>query len=93
MTSCENTGQENTLQDRMAQEEGVRERVDEHGDRWIKVYFGGGDHFKNWLNQFVEVRGEENVKVEEADLAGFRCFEESGEKMYRIWVRDTRADL
>jgi len=44
-------------------------------------------HFRNWLNQFVELKGEENVKVEEADSSGFQCYEESGEKMYRIWVK------
>jgi hypothetical protein len=34
------------------------------------------------------MNGEENVKVEEADSRGFQCYEESGEKMYRIWVKD-----
>jgi hypothetical protein len=28
------------------------------------------------------------VKVEEADSRGFQCYEESGEKMYRIWIKD-----
>jgi hypothetical protein len=28
------------------------------------------------------------VKVEEADSRGFQCYEESGEKMYRIWVKE-----
>ena len=81
--------QENPIQQRMAEEEKIQHRVDEGGTRWTKVYFGGGAHFRNWLSQFVELKGEENVKVEEADSRGFQCYEESGEKMYRIWVKVT----
>ena len=81
--------QENLLEQRIAEEEKIRENVDEDGTRWTKVYFGGGAHFRNWLSQFIELKGENNVKVEEIDSSGFQCFEESGEKMYRIWVRDT----
>ena len=79
---------ESLIRQRMAEEETIREKVDESGNRWTKVYFGGGAHFKNWLSQFVELKGEENVRVEEADSRGFQCFEESGEKMYRIWAKD-----
>ena len=79
------------LQQRIAEEESIREKVEEDGTRWTKVYFGSGAHFRNWLNQFIELRGEENLKVEEADSTGFRCYEESGEKMYRIWVKDTNT--
>ena len=61
-----------TIRQRIAEEEKVRQRVDEDGTRWTKVYFGGGAHFRNWLSQFVELRGEENVKVEEADSTGFQ---------------------
>jgi len=25
--------------------------------------------------------------VEEVDSAGYKCFEEGGEKLYRIWIR------
>jgi len=32
------------------------------------------------------------VNVEEADSRGFQCYEKSGEKMYRIWVRDIVPD-
>jgi len=81
--------QENPLQQRMAEAETIREKVDEDGTRWTKVYFGGGAHLKNWLSQFIELKGEENVKMEEVDSTGFQCYEESGEKMYRVWVRDT----
>ena len=80
--------QENPLQQRIAEEETFREKVEEDGTRWIKVYFGGGAHFRNWLSQFIELKGEENVKVEETDSTGFQCYEESGEKMYRIWVKE-----
>jgi hypothetical protein len=80
--------QENQIQQRMAEEEKIQQRVDEDGTKWTKVYFGGGAHFRNWVSQFVELKGEENVKVEEADSRGFQCYEESGEKMYRIWIKD-----
>jgi len=80
---------ESLIRRRIAEEEEVRQRVDEDGTRWAKVYFGGGAHFRNWLSQFVELKGGENVKVEEADSTGFQCYEESGEKMYRIWIKDT----
>ena len=78
-----------TVRERIAEEETIRERVDKDENRWTKVYFGGGAHFRNWLSQFIELKGEENVKVEEADSTGFQYYEESGEKMYRIWVKDT----
>ncbi|MDD5723802.1 MAG: hypothetical protein PHY29_08720 [Syntrophales bacterium] len=80
--------QESLIQQRMAEEEKIQQKVDEDDTKWVKVYFGGGAHFRNWLDQVVEMNGEENVKVEEADSRGFQCYEESGEKMYRIWVKD-----
>ena len=81
--------QENLIRQRIAEEEAIQEKVDESGNRWTKVYFGSGAHFRNWLTQFIELKGEENVKVEETDSRGFQCYEESVEKMYRIWVKDT----
>jgi len=72
-------------QERLAQEELVKEKVDARGNKWRKVYFGGGAHFHNWLEQCREL-GE--VEVEEVDSRGFKCFEESGEKMYRIWMKE-----
>ena len=83
---------ESLLRQRIAEEETFWEKVDEDGTRWTKVYFGGGAHFRNWLSQVTELKGEENVKVEEADSTGFQCYEESGEKMYRIWVKDTNME-
>ena len=80
--------QEDALHKRMAEEETFRGKVEEDGTIWTKVYFGGGAHFRNWLSQFIELKGEENVKVEETDSTGFQCYEEAGEKMYRIWVKD-----
>lgn len=80
-------GKENTVRRRMAEEEKVRQKVGGDGTSWTKVYFGGGAHFRNWLSQFIELNGKENVKVEEADPKGFQCYEESGEKMYRIWIK------
>ena len=86
------TDQENTVRRRMAEEERVREKVDDEGKKWKKVYFGGGAHFRNWLNQFLELRGEDDVQVEEIASRGFQCYEESGEKMYRIWVKDSNLE-
>jgi hypothetical protein len=79
------------MQERMADEESVKVRIDENGDEWIKVYFGGGEHFQNWLDQCKEL-GE--VMVEEVDATGYQCFEKGGEKLYRIWMKrdDTRED-
>jgi hypothetical protein len=80
-----------TIQERMAEEELVKEKVDENGNRWTKVYFGGGGHFRNWLEQCREL-GE--VMVEEIDSTGYKCFEEGGEKLYRIWMKmeETKED-
>ena len=79
---------EKTDGERIAEEDKVQEKVDAIGNRWRKVYFGGGAHFKNWYDQIVEIRGEENVEVEEVDSHGLKCFEESGERLYRIWVKE-----
>ena len=79
--------EQDRAEERMAEEDLIRERVDDKGNIWSKVYFGGGAHFRNWLDQTRELRGEENVEVEEIDSRGFKCFEEGGEKMYRIWVK------
>jgi len=68
----------------MAEEELVKERVDEAGNRWTKVYVGGGEHFRNWLEQCREL-GE--VMVEEVDATGYACFEQAGESLYRIWMK------
>lgn len=82
------TDPERTVGERVAEEERVQEKVDEKGKRWRKVYFGGGAHFRNWLNQCLELCGGDSVEVEEIDYRGFECYEESGERMYRIWVKD-----
>ena len=74
--------------ERIKQEELVREKVDEWGNRWEKVYFGGGPHFQNWLDQVLELAGKDNVQVEEANSEGFQCYEQGGEKIYRIWVKE-----
>jgi hypothetical protein len=73
-----------TIQERMAAEERVKERVDEEGNLWTKVYFGGGEHFRNWLEQCREL-GE--VMVEPVDATGYKCFEQGGETLYRIWMK------
>ena len=72
------------------QEEFVLEKIDENGKRWVKKYVGGGAHFANWLEQYREVYGEENVEIEEIDSRGFSCFEIGKEKMFRIWAKEAK---
>jgi len=72
------------VQERIARESEISERIDDQGNRWRKVYFGGGAHFQNWLKQCREL-GE--VLVEEISPTGFGCYEETGEKLYRIWMK------
>ncbi len=81
---CGKTDQGKTVQERMAEEAMVKEKVDEEGNRWKKVYFGGGEHFNRWLEQCKEL-GE--VMLEEVNPKGYKCFEEGGEKLYRIWMK------
>lgn len=84
---------ETTIEERMRLEELVREKKDEKGVIWHKVYLGGGEHYKGWLVQCKELYGEENIAVEEIDSTGFTCFEKAGEKLYRIWAkRDAGAE-
>ncbi len=71
----------------MAQEESVKEKVDESGNKWRKVYFGGGTHLRTWLSQDKEIYGAENIEVEEVDSCGLVCFERGGEKPLRIWAK------
>jgi len=73
-----------TMQEIRAEENRVKEKTDEKGNRWIKVYVGGGEHLKNWLEQSRELG---TPMVEEIDPTGYRCFEETGEKLYRIWMK------
>ncbi len=77
----------------LAEEERVIEKLDADGKRWLKVYFGGGSHFRNWLDQVIELRGEDNVEVEEVPSPGLKCYEEAGEKLYRIWVRESSSPV
>jgi len=76
------------IRERIAQEEEVREKTDKEGSKWLKLYFGGGAHFRNWLSQMEEIYGKENIEIEEIDPTGFKCFEENHEKLYRIWVKE-----
>jgi hypothetical protein len=73
-----------SIQERMAEEDRIQERRDQEGNKWQKIYFGGGGHLRNWLEQFKELG---DVQVEELDSRGFKCFEESGEKLVRVWLR------
>lgn len=87
---CKDMPQDEIIREMMAREEGFRERTDTNGEKWTKKYFGGGAHFLNWLEQYKEVYGNENVEVEEIDPTGFSCFEKGKEKMYRIWVKEKK---
>jgi len=82
--------QNEKIEDLFAREDSVRERIDDKGEKWAKKYFGGGAHFLNWLEQYREVYGEENVEIEEIDSREFCCFNKGNEKMYRIWVKEKK---
>ena len=87
-----NDGVEGMEREKIAQEELIKEKVDQEGNTWKKVYWGGGAHFKNWLEQAQELAdtmGSE-IEVEEIEVRGLRCYEESGEKMYRIWLKEVK---
>ncbi len=68
-------------------EDSIIEKIDEHGERWVKKYVGGGAHFVNWLAQYAEVYGEGNVAVEEIVAPDSSCYGQGGEKLFRIWVK------
>ena len=71
-------------------EELVIEKLAENGAKWIKKYVGGGAHFVNWLAQYKEIYGKENVAVEEAATSDFSCYKDGKEKMYSIWVKEKK---
>jgi hypothetical protein len=70
-------------------EESVYEKTDANGVRWVKKYVGSGAHFENWLEQYREVFGEENVLVEEIAAPKSSCYGQSGERLFRIWVNSS----
>ncbi len=78
---------EENIEELMLKEGQVQEKIDMDGNKWRKVYFGGGMHFKNWLDQCKEL-GE--VEVEEVDSKGYKCFEDGDEKLYRIWIKEEK---
>ena len=71
----------------LEKEERVTDRFDGLGRRWHKVYLGGGAHLNNWLAQCRELAGTENVELERVAARELYCFAESGEELFRIWVR------
>jgi hypothetical protein len=42
----------------------------------------------NWLLQFGEVYGENNVMLEEISPPKSSCYGQGGEKLFRIWVKE-----
>ena len=40
-----------TIQEKMGEEESIKERTDKKGNKWTTVYFGGGEQFRKWLEQ------------------------------------------
>lgn len=81
-------GEEAREREWLEAEERVRERVGADGSRWTKVYVGGGAHLASWLDQCLELAGEENVETEVIEPGGLACYAEAGEPLTRIWVRD-----
>ena len=81
-----------TFQPQFLSDRRARDLFLKEGNTWKKVYWGGGAHFKNWLEQaqeLAETMGSE-IEVEEIEVQGLRCYEESGEKMYRIWLKEVK---
>jgi hypothetical protein len=72
------------IRESMAKEEQVREKTDKNGHVWVKVYVGGGAHFKRWLEECKELG---DVEVEEIPPLDLQCYENAREKMYRIWMK------
>jgi hypothetical protein len=71
-------------------EDSVIERLDADGIRWVKKYVGNGAHMNNWLLQYGEVFGEENVMLEEITAPKSSCYGQAGEKLFRIWVKEKK---
>jgi len=67
-------------------EDALTEKTDSQGRIWKKAYFGSGLHFQNWLEQFIEIYGKENIEVEEVKNCQLECYKNSEEKPYRIWT-------
>ena len=67
------------IRERIAQEEEVREKTDKEGSKWLKLYFGGGAHFRNWLSQIEEIYGKENIEIEEIDPSQLDAYHHSQE--------------
>jgi hypothetical protein len=91
-TDALTTSVEETEREKIAQEELVKERVDAEGNRWKKVYWGGGAHFRNWLEQTQELADamDSEIEVEEIEATGLTCYEQGGEKLYRIWLKEVK---
>jgi hypothetical protein len=85
--ACSSSGQVAQV---LKQEENIRHKTDENGVRWLKVYFGGGAHYKNWLEQAEEIFGKENIMTEEVSALSLKCFGASEEKAFRVWVKENR---
>ncbi len=75
----------------LAEEEWERVRIDRQGNTWKKVYFGSGQHLKNWLDQTIELFGQDNVKMEEVTSSGSGCSGGGSEKLYRVWVKEVKS--
>jgi hypothetical protein len=80
MMTMEQAENESLIRRRIAEGEMFLEKADEDGNRWTKVYFGGGAHLRNWLSQFIELKGEDNVRVEEVNSVGFNALKKVARK-------------
>ncbi len=69
------------------QENKVVKKKDAQGNIWEKAYFGSGSHFNHWLEQFIEIYGEENIDVEEYRQSELSCFGDGSDILKRIWVK------
>ena len=74
------------------QENNVVEKIDAQGNVWKKAYFGSGSHFNHWLEQFIEIYGEENIEVEEYRQSELSCFGDGSDVLKRIWVKQKKEE-
>lgn len=80
--------EENVCENALALEGKITEKVDRDGTRWWKAYAGGGAHADNWIQQYKEIYGEENIQIEEVVSPCLKCYKGSDEKQLRVWVRE-----
>ena len=65
----------------------------------MKREIGGGNFtleeeptLETGSNNVMKYMGRRTIEIEEVKSTGFKCFDEGGEKIYRIWARIRKED-